>query len=79
MRLAQQVEHTPKTYRPEAGPAINFEGIPLPLCVLHSLPVSKTRKPTGRQKRAKKKLFSGFWGKKSLMCWFLSPNHSLKK
>lgn len=43
------------------------------------LPGSKTRQPTGRQKRAKKNCSVASEGTKSLMCWFLSPNHSLKK
>lgn len=58
---------------PVAGQAICLKGTSLsPICC-------KTRQPTGRQKRAKKNYSVASEGKKSLMCWFLSPNHSLKK
>lgn len=39
----------------------------------------KTRQPAGSRTRARRSHSVASGGKKSLMCWFLSPNHSLKK
>lgn len=63
----------------KAGQAISLKGTPLPLGVLRSSHLLQNQTANRKVKTRQKELFSGFWGKKSLMCWFLSPNHSLKK
>lgn len=78
--LAQQVRHTPRTQaRGRTGISLRHA---LPLCgtdyVLHSPDLLQGQTANRKAKIHQKELFSGFWGEKSLLCWFLSPNHSLK-
>lgn len=77
---AQQVQCMPRSRRPEAGLATGSLDTPL-LCVpLIMFPaLHKCSKTQQESKNMPRKIIQWLLGGKSLMCWFLSPNHSLKK
>lgn len=63
--MAQQVEHTPRTYRPAAGQAINFKGIPLPAFVCSPLSSRlQNQKANRKAKTRQKEIIQWLLGKK---------------